>query len=112
MENAPECIHRVGATYAYKGLTLTLQYSHVSEAFSDANNTVTPTANGINGLIPSYDLVDLSATYRFNERFFLKGGVNNLLGEKYFTRRAGGYPGPGLMAAEPRNLFLTFGAKF
>ena len=112
VENAPEWIHRVGATYAYKGLTLTLQYSHVSEAFSDANNTVTPTANGINGLIPSYDLIDLSATYRFNERFFLKGGVNNLLGEKYFTRRAGGYPGPGLMAAEPRNLFLTLGAKF
>ena len=112
VENAPEWIHRVGATYALKGLTLTLQYSHVSEAFSDANNTVTPTANGVNGLIPAYDLVDVSGTYKFNERLFLKGGVNNLLGEKYFTRRAGGYPGPGLMAAEPRNLFLTLGAKF
>jgi Fe(3+) dicitrate transport protein len=56
--------------------------------------------------------MDVSGTYRFNERFFLKGGVNNLFGEKYFTRRSGGYPGPGLMAAEPRNFFLTVGAKF
>jgi Fe(3+) dicitrate transport protein len=112
VENAPEQIHRVGATYSIKKLILTAQYSHVSEAFSDANNTVTPTANGTNGLIPSYDLMDVSGTYRFNERFFLKGGVNNLFGEKYFTRRSGGYPGPGLMAAEPRNFFLTVGAKF
>ena len=112
VENAPEMIHRVGATYALKGLTITFQYSHVSDAFSDANNTLTPTANGTTGLIPAYDLVDISGTYRFNERFFLKGGVNNLFGEKYFTRRAGGYPGPGLMAAEPRNLFMTFGTKF
>jgi Fe(3+) dicitrate transport protein len=112
VENAPEQIHRVGATYSIKKLILTAQYSHVSDAFSDANNTVTPTANGVNGLIPAYDLVDVSGTYKFNERLFLKGGVNNLLGEKYFTRRAGGYPGPGLMAAEPRNLFMTLGAKF
>jgi Fe(3+) dicitrate transport protein len=56
--------------------------------------------------------VDLSGTYKFNEKLFLKSGINNLFGEKYFTRRASGYPGPGLMAAEPRNFFVTVGVKF
>jgi len=112
VENAPEHIYRTGITYTRKGLTVTAQYSYVSEAFSDANNTVTPTANGVNGLIPSYQLVDVSGTYKFTSAFFVKAGINNLLGEKYFTRRAGGYPGPGLMPAEPRNFFLTLGAKF
>jgi len=111
VENAPEHIYRTGVTYSKKALTVTAQYSYVSEAFSDANNTVTPTANGVNGLIPAYDLLDISGTYKFSEHFFLKGGINNLLNEKYFTRRAGGYPGPGLMAAEPRNFFITLGVK-
>lgn len=112
VENAPENIIRTGLTYTKKGLTITTQYSYVSEAFSDANNTVTPTTNGVNGLIPSYNLVDLSGTYKFNEKLFLKSGINNLFGEKYFTRRASGYPGPGLMVAEPRNFFVTVGVKF
>jgi Fe(3+) dicitrate transport protein len=41
----------------------------------------------------------------------LKAGINNLLNEKYFTRRSSGYPGPGILAAEPRNFFLTVGLK-
>ncbi len=112
VENAPENIIRVGATYTKKALVFTAQYSYVSEAFSDANNTIMPTTNGVNGLIPSYKLVDLSGTYKFNEKFFIKSGINNLLGEKYFTRRSGGYPGPGIMPAEPRNFFVTVGVKF
>ena len=111
VENAPAGIHRTGMTYARGRLTATLQYSHVSRAYSDANNTETPVATGVNGAIPSYEVVDLSGTWRFDERFFLKAGVNNLFNEKYFTRRAGGYPGPGIMPAEPRNGFITVGAK-
>lgn len=112
VENAPQRIFRTGATYAYKKLTATVQYNYTGEAFSDANNTVTPVATGVNGQIPSYQIVDVSATYKFTERFFIKGGLNNLFNEKYFTRRAGGYPGPGIMSADPRNFFLTIGAKF
>jgi Fe(3+) dicitrate transport protein len=112
VENAPQRIFRTGVTYAYKKLTATVQYNYTSDAFSDANNTVAPVATGVNGLIPSYQIVDVSATYKFNERFFVKGGLNNLFNEKYFTRRAGGYPGPGIMSADPRNFFITVGAKF
>jgi Fe(3+) dicitrate transport protein len=111
VENAPENIYRTGLTYSKKQLTITAQYSYISEAFSDANNTRTPTANGTNGLIPSYQIVDISGTYKFSEMFFVKGGINNLMNEKYFTRRSNGYPGPGLMTAEPRNFFMTVGVK-
>jgi Fe(3+) dicitrate transport protein len=111
VENAPRNIYRTGLTYSKKKLTVTTQYSFVSEAFSDANNSITPTANGVNGLIPSYQVIDISGTYNFNTQFFVKGGINNLMNEKYFTRRSSGYPGPGLLAAEPRNFFVTVGVK-
>ena len=111
IENAPEKIYRAGITYSKKQLTVTAQYSYVSEAFSDANNSRNPTVSGVNGPIPAYKLLDVSGTYKFNEKFFVKGGVNNLMNEKYFTRRASGYPGPGLMPAEPINFFITVGVK-
>lgn len=112
VENAPQRIFRTGITYAYKKLTAAVQYNYTSDAFSDANNTVSPAATGVNGLIPSYQIVDIAATYKFNERFFIRGGLNNLFNEKYFTRRSGGYPGPGILSADPRNFFFTLGAKF
>jgi Fe(3+) dicitrate transport protein len=111
VENAPQNIYRTGLTYSKKKLTFTAQYSYVSEAFSDANNSITPTANGVNGLIPSYQVIDISGTYNFSSQFFVKGGINNLMNEKYFTRRSSGYPGPGLLTAEPRNFFMTVGVK-
>lgn len=112
VENAPQRIIRSGVTYAFKKITATIQYNFTSDAFSDANNTVTQVVTGVNGIIPSYQIVDITATYKINQRFFVKGGVNNVFNEKYFTRRSGGYPGPGILSADPRNFFLTVGAKF
>lgn len=110
VENAPEHIFRGGMTFFYKGLSLTGQVSYVSEAFSDANNTVMPNAAATTGLIPSYTITDIAATYRVNNYTF-KAGVNNLTNEKYFTRRAGGYPGPGLMPSDARGWYVSLGVK-
>ncbi len=110
VENAPEHIFRGGVSFFYKGLSLTGQVSYVSEAFSDANNTVMPNAAATTGLIPSYTITDIAATYRVNSYTF-KAGVNNLTNEKYFTRRAGGYPGPGLMPSDARGWYVSFGVK-
>jgi Fe(3+) dicitrate transport protein len=112
VENAPRNIFRGGITAGYKGLLLTGQLSYVSETFSDANNTVTPLANGQNGLIPSYTIIDLTASYRLTRDLNIKAGINNVADEKYFTRRAGGYPGPGLLPADGRTFFISIGAKF
>lgn len=112
VENAPTNIFRGGITGGYKGFLLTAQISSVGETFSDANNTVAASANGNTGLIPSYSVTDLTATYKFSKGLNLKAGINNLFDERYFTRRAGGYPGPGALPADGRTFFISVGAKF
>lgn len=112
LENAPMNIFRGGISAGYKTVLLTGQLSYVGETYSDANNTVAPSANGNTGLIPSYTVVDLTATYKFSKALNIKAGVNNLTDERYFTRRAGGYPGPGALPADGRTFFVSVGAKF
>ena len=73
----PRHILRTGINYYFKGLIFNAQLSYTGDAFADANNTVTPSANGQNGLIPSYTVVDLAATYNFSEKLNMKAGVNN-----------------------------------
>lgn len=111
VENAPQHIVRTGVTLQYTKFSLTTQWSHVSGSFADANNTVTPTANGQAGYIPSYTVVDITAVIKWNNSLNLKAGVNNATDARYFTRRAGGYPGPGLLPSDGRNVFLSITAK-
>ena len=112
VENAPVNIFRGGISAGYKPFLLTAQVSYVDKAFSDANNTLTPSANGQTGLIPSYTIMDLTASCKLGKMLHLKAGINNVFNETYFTRRAGGYPGPGALPADGRTFFLSVGAKF
>jgi len=112
VENAPQDILRAGVSFGYKGFLITNQLSHVGAAFSDANNTVVPIANGNTGLIPSYTILDFNASYKFSKYLNIKAGINNVADVRYFTRRAGGYPGPGALPADGRNFFVSIGAKF
>ena len=112
VENAPQDIIRAGISYGYKSFLITTQLSYVGEAYSDANNTIKPSANGNTGVIPSYTVTDITASYKFSKNFNLKTGVNNVGDKMYFTRRAGGYPGPGALPADGRTFFISVGAKF
>jgi Fe(3+) dicitrate transport protein len=112
VENAPDHILRGGLTTGYKTLLLTWQFNHVSSAFSDASNTLKPSANGQSGLIPGYSVSDLTLSYKFTGNLNVKAGINNLTDKKYFTRRAGGYPGPGVLPADGKTWFISLGAKF
>ncbi len=112
VENAPENILRTGLTISYNSLSLTGQLSYVDESYADANNTITATANAQNGLIPAYTVTDITAVYKFSNKLNIKAGINNLTNEKYFTRRAGGYPGPGALPADGGTFFVSVGAKF
>lgn len=111
VENAPGFIGRFGATYTYKTLTLTALLNRVGKAYSDANNTETASANAQTGPIPAYQVVDLSGSLGLARRYSLRAGVNNLTDTRYFTRRAGGYPGPGILPADGRNVYLSVGIK-
>jgi Fe(3+) dicitrate transport protein len=112
VENAPQNIFRGGVTFGYKDILFTTQLSSVGDTYSDANNTETPTTNAQNGLIPSYTVTDITAAYRLIKGIKLKAGLNNVFDKRYFTRRAGGYPGPGALPADGRTFFVSVGAKF
>ena len=81
------------------------------QVFTDANNTATPSSNGVTGLLEGYNLLDLSSEYKFLKNYNIRMGINNLTNEKYATRRAGGYPGPGILPGEGRTFFVSIGAK-
>jgi Fe(3+) dicitrate transport protein len=111
VENAPKNIFRGGITCGYKDFLFTTQLSSVAATFSDANNTETPTVNAQNGLIPSYTITDITAAYKLIKGIKIKAGLNNVFDKTYFTRRAGGYPGPGALPADGRTFFVSVGAK-
>ena len=111
VENAPANVVRAGITISIQSFQLTAQLSKVDETFSDANNTRIPSLNGNTGLIPGYTLTDISTSYKITKNWNIKSGINNLLNTNYFTRRAGGYPGPGALPADGRNFFITISAK-
>lgn len=112
VEYAPDYIHRIGATFTHRNVSLSYQHSFTGEVFADAANTTTPSANGQVGLIPAYDVADLNLRVNFLKNYAIRAGVNNLFDEIYATRRAGGYPGPGLLPSDGRTWYVSVGAKF
>ncbi len=112
VENAPANILRTGITGGSNIFSITVQVSYVDETYSDANNTVKPSANGQTGLIPSYAVTDFTAIYKYSKNLNIRAGLNNVFDKRYFTRRAGGYPGPGALPGDGRTFFVSLGAKF
>ncbi len=112
LENAPSHIFRSGISLGKKNILLTTQINYVGQTFSDGNNTVIPSANSNTGLIPAYIVADVTVTYKVKSNVTVKAGVNNIANTNYFTRRAGGYPGPGALPADGRTGFFSVGFKF
>lgn len=107
VEYTPPIILRTGVIYKQENLAAALTYSYTMEHFSDATNAVSAPGS-ISGIIPSYDVFDFSLSYNFGS-FKLESGINNLLDKSYFTRRATGYPGPGIIPAMRRSIYFTVG---
>ncbi len=112
VENAPRKINRFGVTYSKKGFSATWQMSDIGKAYADASNTEIPNAAATTGVIPAYQVQDFSANFKFLKHYNIKAGVNNLSDERYFTRRSGGYPGPGILPADGRTFYVSAGVKF
>jgi Fe(3+) dicitrate transport protein len=102
---------KAGLMFGYKNLALNFQYSHVSQQFTDASNAVEGSISGVIGQIPTYNLLDFSMSYTLN-KFKFEFGINNILNEAYFTRRANGYPGPGIIPSPNQNIYLSTQYKF
>jgi Fe(3+) dicitrate transport protein len=110
VENAPEFTNRFGATYSYRFFEVNYVFHWVGGSYADATNQREPNAAATLGYIPSYYVMDLNLSMNFlKDRLNVKAGVSNLTNSRYFTRRAGGYPGPGILPAEPRSFFMSLG---
>lgn len=107
VESAPRWTSRNGLTARYRTANLTLQYSYVAQTFSDALNTLVPSANGAVGPVPAYSLWDLAGTWRVKSGLTVRGSLNNLLNAPYFTKRPTFYPGPGVWPSDGRSAVLT-----
>ncbi|MFN1834728.1 TonB-dependent receptor domain-containing protein [Balneola sp. MJW-20] len=98
-----------GVNFGYRNLLLSLQYTYVSVQFTDASNAeqnINDNQSGIRGEIPAYDVMDLSLSWSYGI-FRMETGINNVLNKNYFTRRATGYPGPGIIPSQPRTWYFT-----
>lgn len=104
VEYAPNHIERAGLNYTFKKLTFNVQYSYTSESYADAANTKFD-VNGIEGIIPAYSVIDLSAAVKINKYTKINFGVNNITDAKYFTLRTDEYPGPGIIPSIGRMIY-------
>ncbi|GHA63329.1 TonB-dependent receptor [Pontibacter akesuensis] len=109
VELAPAVIAKAGLAFKRNNFKLAYQYSYTAEQYTDpANSILEPTA--VVGIIPAYWVMDLSGSYTYG-RFTLETGINNLTDNRYFTRRATGYPGPGIIPSDARSFYLSLQFK-
>ncbi len=100
---------KTGLELAYKGFSFSTQVAYVSDQFADATNQDTAKGDntyGIFGKIPAYYVWDASLSYKFNDYISLETTFQNITNHSYFTQRATGYPGPGIIPSPPFN-FVT-----
>src|SRR6218665_1276262 len=114
VEFVPLINFKTGTGIGYKNFMSSIQLTYVSKQFTDATNSyvgANDISDGISGEIPAYYVADFSASYRWKQ-FKLEVGINNFTNNSYFTRRATGYPGPGIIPSENRTFYATLEFRF
>lgn len=107
VELVPPINLKSGLSVRKKSLEAALQLTWVTKHFSDASNADF-TSSAVEGVIPSYYVIDLSTKYHYRN-YMIQAGFNNLTNNIYFTRRAAGYPGPGIIPSDGRSFYVTLG---
>ena len=111
VEFVPDFVFKTGINFRRERWLANYQFSYTGEQFTDATNA-TITDNAIDGKIPAYTVMDLTVEYRLNKHIGLSASANNLANNRYFTRRADSYPGPGIVPSDARSFYLTLQAGF
>jgi Fe(3+) dicitrate transport protein len=110
VEMVPPLMFRTGTQLTYKRFRAALQFGHTATHYTDATNAI-QTSTAVEGIVPAYQVADFSMAYKMG-RFCLEGSVNNIFNQMYFTRRAEGYPGPGIIPSDGRGFYLTLVGRF
>lgn len=112
VESVPGVISRNGVVYKFGQFRISGLYSYTANTYADALNAELPNPSGATGLVPAYGLLDINASYKFNDNVMVQLNVNNLLDEQYFTKRPQFYPGPGIWPSDGRTISASFALKF
>ncbi len=77
------------ATLAHRsGITLSASMEHTGEQFADDENTLLPSDDGQDGLLPSYTVVHASGSYSLpGTRLQLRASIRNVFNDVYITQR-------------------------
>ncbi|MBS9774328.1 MAG: TonB-dependent receptor [Tenacibaculum sp.] len=113
VEFIPRINLKTGVKFGYQNFLSSIQFTYLSKQYSDASHSsvdVYHRSFGTIGEIPAYSILDISFSYTY-KKWKLETGVNNALNESYFTRRATGYPGPGIIPSAPRSWYVTLQYK-
>ena len=111
VEFIPSLNIKTGTQLVYKRLKASVQYSYLSSQFTDAQNSTDADPTATVGILPAYSVTDISLAYQVKKWLHFEGSVNNVTNKIYATRRASGYPGPGLLTSDGRGFFLTAAVK-
>ena len=112
IENVPSYNARISQLFSWRNWKFQISFNHTALQYSDAGNApFNADINAVAGEIPAYSIVDFAASWEWNH-WNVGAGVNNALNQSYFTRRAAGYPGPGIIPSDPRSFFVKLGWKF
>jgi Fe(3+) dicitrate transport protein len=106
VEFVPTINLKTGARFSYKNLKTSFQYTYLSDQFTEATNAIDGGVSAVVGLIPAYNVMDYSISYEL-KKYKIEGNINNLTNNIYFTRRATGYPGPGILPSDGRGFYFT-----
>jgi Fe(3+) dicitrate transport protein len=110
VEFVPMINLKSGLRVGYKNFKASFQFTYLSEQFTDATNAVDGGVSAVVGIIPNYSIMDAGISYQYH-RLKVEMTLNNLSNNLYFSRRATGYPGPGILPGDGRALFFTLGYK-
>lgn len=110
VEFVPAMNLKSGLRIGYKNFKASFQLTHLSSQFTDATSAREGGVSAVIGSIPSYSVMDLSLSYQYRI-WRVEATANNLANRMYFTRRATGYPGPGILPSDGRSFFLTLQVK-
>ena len=103
VEFVPNVNIKTGIKYGIKNFLSNIQLTYLSSQYTDSSNATKGNMRVI-GEKPEYLLLDIRFKYN---KVKAETGINNLLDQEYFTRRATGYPGPGIITSPPRNIYFT-----
>lgn len=104
VEYVPDVVLRSGLIVRAGKFRGSFLVSTTGKQYTDATNAEF-SSSAVSGAIAAYTVADLTVSYSMSP-VTIEATMNNVFDARYATRRAESYPGPGLIPADPRSVFL------